>query len=205
MLRSFIQAARLRLWMTRPQCPAAIKECLLIFNKWYRSATKSSDTWYNEQPENCNGDSEDESKRSFVQVPLELREFFSGQIKICARHVHNGIVYSRHSTHSGNSLIEFYPNGVLSKQPVPGSITFIVKSGKKTVFVVQRQLPASPETIDPFVHYPHFPAKLFSADLSDRFEVVEVDWVISHVARWKMGNGNAVILSLSRVGIYSCY
>jgi len=191
--------------MTRPQCPTAIKECLLIFNKWYRSTTKSSDTWYDERPDNRNVDSEDESKRPFVPVPPELREFFSGQIKFYARHVHNGIVYSRCSTHSGNSLIEFYPNGVLSKQPVPGSITFIVKSGKKTVFLVQRQLPAPPGTIDPFVHYPHFPAKLFSTDLCHNFEVVEVDWVISHVARWKMGNGNAVILSLSRVGIYTCY
>jgi len=110
------------------------------------------------------------------------------------------VVYSRPSTHKGNSLIYFYPDGSFSSPPVPGSIKYIFKTTKTCfTFAVCCQMPLVDGTPDLFRHYPHFPAKLYSTSLSDSLELVQVDWIWCHYACWQCSESHAVVLSLSRV------
>ena len=67
----------------------------------------------------------------------------------------------------------------------------------------QRQLPAPADELDPFRHYPGFPAKLYCSRLSHELEIVQAEWVVSHYARWTMPSGCVVVLLLSRVS-YIC-
>jgi hypothetical protein len=99
-------------------------------------------------------------------------------------------------------LIHFYAGGGTASGPIPGSIKYIFKTqGGPFAFAVQRQLPISDGTIDPFEHYPHFPAKLYASQLGDTLEIVKVDWVMSHFVRWDMSRDHAIVLSLSRVRV----
>ncbi len=67
----------------------------------------------------------------------------------------------------GIVLILFYPDGKSTGNPIPGSIKHIVfKKNKEVLYAVHRQLPAPKDTKDPFRFYPHFPAKLYSSNLS---------------------------------------
>ncbi|KAF8580631.1 hypothetical protein K439DRAFT_1356478, partial [Ramaria rubella] len=34
--------------------------------------------------------------------------------------------------------------------------------------------------------YPHFPAKLYSSDLSEQLEIVKVNWVVGHFSQWSI-------------------
>ncbi|KAG1853562.1 hypothetical protein C8R48DRAFT_610914, partial [Suillus tomentosus] len=114
--------------------------------------------------------------------------------------VFDGIIYSRASTHVGNSQILFYPDRDRSLTPVPASIIYIygTTTGEMS-FTVQRHLPLDihNRTIDPFSMYPDFPAKLYSTNLQSSLEKVKV-WVVGHFAWWAVSDSHAVILSLSR-------
>ena len=64
---------------------------------------------------------------------------------------------------------------------------------------IRRQMQLPPGSYDPFLRYPAFPFRLYSAEMgSESLDVVPLESVLSHVARYKFLNG-AVILNLSRV------
>jgi hypothetical protein len=79
--------------------------------------------------------------------------------------------------------VQFYPHGDRTLSPIPASIKHIYRD-KKTYLAVQRQLPAGNTVVDPFALYPYFPAKLYSSQLSPTLELVQLDWIFSHYARW---------------------
>jgi hypothetical protein len=197
MSETFIRASRLKLWMSRKDCPPAIQECCKVFSKCY--GTTDAAEW----PANFFHDGGDVSERSLpeeAQVPHDLKNLFSARtIRLHAYHTHNGITYARSSTHLGNSMIEYYSRGDSSTSPLPGCIKYIVTSRKHTTFVVQRLSAPPLGTNDPFRHYPHFPARVYSALIDSALEVVNLDWVVSHVAFWKMTDELSVVVSLSRV------
>jgi hypothetical protein len=135
-----------------------------------------------------------------TQMPSDLLSMLKGQkATMLARFKHRGIFFTRVTTHIGNSLIEFYPNGNRTADPTPGCIQYIFTQGQMTAFAVFRQLPAQLGTVDPYQHYPFIPAKLYSSNLSDHLEIVRLDWVVGHVARCRFSPHNVVILSLSNV------
>jgi hypothetical protein len=100
----------------------------------------------------------------------------------------------------GNSQIFFYPNGDKSLTPVAASIKYIYGTlTGELLFAVQRHLPLdNNRTIDPFLMYPDFPAKLYLTNVQSRLEKVKVSWVVSHFTRWAVSDSHIVILSLSR-------
>ena len=203
MVHTFIKAGKLKQWLARPDCPPVIKECKILFDKAY--APKVHDV--------VSGIDDDRDgvfmETSFTDdhpapciVPDELRHFTKkAKVVMRARLRHHGVIYAISSTHLGNSLILFYPHGDKSKSPIPGCIKFIFEQGR-LVFAVQRQLEAAQGVLDPFEPYPHFSAKLYSSCLSEELEVVHVDWVLCHFARWQISSEHVVVLSLSRV---SCF
>ena len=117
-----------------------------------------------------------------------------------ARTDFGGTVFSRYSTHHGNSLIIFYPGGNRSSPPIPGRIKYIFEDNG-ILLAVQYQLPAEADAIDPFQHYPYFPARLYSAQIGEDLEVVRLEWVMCHYARWHLSEKNDVILPLVQVSV----
>ncbi|KAG0691704.1 hypothetical protein DFH29DRAFT_785412, partial [Suillus ampliporus] len=109
-----------------------------------------------------------------------------------------GSVYTRDSTHVGNSLVLYYPGGIRNVQPTPGIIKYIFETKGVVGFAVRRHLPQYSRP-DPFRHYPHFPARLYSSALADHLETVMPEWVVSHFARWNFSTQHIVAVSLCQV------
>jgi hypothetical protein len=201
MLYSFIKTSKLRCWLSRPDCPPAIQECKILFDKM--SAPKSATSLREELAEDPLDDSVQASpSASAVAVPEDLYALIKRRTAIlCARLKFNGLIYSRASTHVGNSQVFFYPRGDRLSSPVPGSIRHIyaTPAGELT-FAVQKLVPLDrhAQTVDPFAIYPHFPAKMYSSSFSTHLENVKVSWVVGHFARWAVSSNTVVVLSLSR-------
>lgn len=97
-----------------------------------------------------------------IQVPQDLFRLIHQRSAVLHIHVkHVGVVYSQSSTHIGNSLIMFYPQGSHMSLPVPGCIKYIYGSEGTLIFAIQWQcpLPVLDTEQDPFSIYPYFPAK----------------------------------------------
>jgi hypothetical protein len=193
-----MKAAKVRRWLSRPDCPAVLREVKDLFDKAY---SPKYDDYSNmgEDPDDFDDTTPSDSPAKGI-IPTDLRPLVTGnRVTLQARFKHGGVVYARSSTHTGNSLVYFYPCGNKSSRPVPGSIKYVFNDGGRVAFAVQRQLDMYPGTVDPFVHYPDFPARLYSSSLADQIEKVEVEWVQSHFARWKISREHAVVLNLSKV------
>ena len=134
MTLSYLKAGRLKQWLGRPDCPAFLRECKALFDKAFR--TKS--------------DNPCPAASAFGPVPQHLKAIVHGtKVALRVTHIINGIVYSRCSTHIGNSLVMFYPGGDRSLSPVPGSIQHIVTyTTQDVVYVVQRQGLTTPDQHD---------------------------------------------------------
>ncbi|KIK35810.1 hypothetical protein CY34DRAFT_58202, partial [Suillus luteus UH-Slu-Lm8-n1] len=200
MLYSFIRTSKLQRWLSRNDSPPAIQECKFLFDSTY--APKSAATLDEELAEDPLDDSI-QAPSSTVAVPVseDLFALVKQRTAILrARLKFNGTVYSRASTHIGNSQIFFYPHGDCLSSPVPGSIQHIYATPMgELVFAVHKLLPCRDQTIDPFAIYSHFPAKMYSSSSSTHLEMVKVSWVVSHFAQWAISSHTAVILSLSHV------
>jgi hypothetical protein len=190
MLSAFSKAARLKQWLGRPDCPQFLKECKVVFDAAFRKPSATSDV----------PNTSDIPDAAFAAVPADLRPILSDRrVALRARHHFNNVFFSRSSTHIGNSLILFHPQGDKSISPIPGSIQYIViRQNKEVVYAVRRQEPAASDLHDPFCSYPHFPAKVYSPALAPHLQIVHPEWVYSHYARWKLDTNRVVVLTLSR-------
>ncbi|KAI6017355.1 hypothetical protein BKA83DRAFT_4059293, partial [Pisolithus microcarpus] len=162
-------------WLGRPDSPAAIKECKLLFDKYISN-----------------------SEVSISEFHLVLHA--------CTNF--GGTIFSRHSSHQGNSSIMFYPGGSQSRPPIPGCIKYIFEDNGHTELAVQQQLPVGADAIDAFQHYPYFPACLYSVALGEDLEVVRLEWVMCHCARWNFSEKHVIILPLLQVSVLmprTCY
>lgn len=115
-----------------------------------------------------------------------------------ARVKHRGIMYSRSSTHTGNSLVLFHPKGNNNLPPIPASIESIRQTGSIYELFVRRQKPAL-GTPDPFQKYAHFPARLYSVELDYNVERIDLEWVSAHYARYPWDDRFVAVVSLSKV------
>jgi hypothetical protein len=194
LLHSFLRAGNLKRWLAKPDCPAVIKECKILFDKIYAPKVSGDDT-----SEGAVGINHVNTVAK--TIPEDLRLLLGPlqrQAIMPARLRHHGIIYATSKTHTGNSLVYFYPRGNRSTL-VPGSIKYIYQEQDRFLLAVQRQLPASDNASNPYAVYPDFPAKLYSSQLSVELEQVQVDWIYSHYARWNLSATQSVVLSLSRV------
>jgi len=139
-LHTFIRAGNLKRWLARPDCLALIRACKELFDRAY-SMDPTQDA-----------DADDAAQHMQVRSPDDLRPLIEyPTISLRARHSHNGISYTRSSTHVGNSLVYYHPRGDETLEPVPGSIKYIYLPPHGAVtFVVQCQLHVALGTHDPF-------------------------------------------------------
>jgi hypothetical protein len=168
-----------------------IRECKILFDKVYGNRDKCPDSSAVDDNHSC---------QQQVPVPGDLRHLVTDD-KVCfmARLQHGGLRFSRSSTHLGNSLIQFYPAGQTSSETVPGCIKYIYRTQDRTVFAVQRHPDISPDIVNPWVSYPHFPGRLYATPLADKLESVEPDWVVSHFVRYQLSPEHTLVLSLDPV------
>jgi hypothetical protein len=204
MLQCFIKAGKLKRWLARPDCSDAIKQCKNFFDRAYHPKSDDNTKRFNEDELFFDDDPSTETQASadssLKQTPDDLYPLLrQDQVALPARHKHKGVIYARSSTHLGNSLVQFYPQGDRTTSPVPASIKYIFYDRHRTAYAVQRQVPLPDNHPDPFARYPHFPAKLYSSAISQNLEVIEVNWVLSHFARWQLSPQYAVVLSLSLI------
>jgi hypothetical protein len=192
---TFIRAGNLKRWLASSECPEILRYCKAIFDKAFSQNLQDESA--------ANGDEDMKPNPQKQRTPDDLKNLSrSNTVALQAHHHHNGVVFSRSSTHMGNSLIHFYPNGSKLLSPVPGAITYIYHTdGAPITYAVRRQLPKAtpPVSPDPYQAYPNFPAKLYSAALSENLEMVKPEWVLAHYARWRLSPSDVVVLSLSRV------
>ncbi|KAG9308362.1 hypothetical protein JVU11DRAFT_11990 [Chiua virens] len=139
--------------------------------------------------------SDDQPFPILLPVPDDLWPLISSShLKFRAHFQTGGVVFSRHSTHIGNSLILFYPQDC--RDATPGCIKYIYEDNGSIWFAVQRHLPAPKGTVDPYRHYPYFPAQLYLTSLST-IKLIPPSRVLSHVARWQFSEELVVILALT--------
>lgn len=190
MLHSFLRAGHLRHWLERPDCPPAIAECKILFDKLSLSSI--------EEPENPRRETH------ATNIPSDLAVLLAGRkVSTQARLTYDGHVYARSATHLGNSRILYYPNGDITAAPVPGEIKYIFTHEGKRSFAVHCTLSAENVTLDPFRHY-NFPIKLYSTKLFEGLEEVQVDWVVGHFASYPFSPNRVAVLSLSLVSHFQC-
>ena len=190
-----LSPAKLRAWLSCPDCPPTIKECKVLFDQAYHvhgplsSDLDDIDTFDNVRtPETSN----------VTHAPEDLEKLIHWHkvvLHACVKSS-QGIVYSRCTTHVGNSLILFHPNGNRALTAIPGSIAYIYEEEGSLHFAVQRQHALPTSMADPFSAYPHFPARMFSSTLETKLEHVKISWVLGHHARWSYLEDTVVVLSL---------
>ncbi|KIJ57971.1 hypothetical protein HYDPIDRAFT_44688 [Hydnomerulius pinastri MD-312] len=203
MLQSYLKGAKLRAWLSRPNCPPAIRECKILLDQAYRSQNNAHEVDADGVISPDGTQSPGTSK--MTALPRDLQALIGRRSAVLRAHVKHhdsvGVFYSRSSTHIGNSLVLFYPRGDRSSRPVPGSIKYIYEDEGSILFAVRRQHPLTARASEPadvFAAYPHFPAKLYSAVLEETLECVRISWVAGHYARWALSAETVVVLSLCR-------
>ena len=171
MLQMYLKGSRLHAWLSSPKCPQAIQECKILL-----------DCTYEVHDSDVHGTELHTSAKS-LDLPADLKVLIGRGAAVLHLWVkHMGVVYSQVTTHLGNSLVLFYPQGNHSSLPVPGSIKHIYKLNRTTTLAIQWQhtLGGNNTDLDPFTAYPHFPASTYSSALSETLKVVEMTWVHAH-------------------------
>ena len=197
MHRVFSRAANLKHWLARAAASSeALRRCKALFDKIY--VERSNDDCQEEQAKLADEDCSTEEHSQTLNDIKALANLPGASFH--ARLRFKGVVYTRASTHLGNSLVLFYPGGDIHSTVVPGSIQQIYTIGGRTFFAIHRYHKPASTIPDPFARWPEFPAQTWSVHSdADMFEEVHVPWVHSHFAQLSTSNENVVVLDLSRV------
>jgi hypothetical protein len=175
-MKAFMRGANLRRWMKRADCPEVIHQFKHLFDKAF-------------SPPAYDGIGSVSDETSPTTVNRNDVAYYS----------RDGLVFSRASTHLGNSLVLYYPNAS-STESIAGSIQRIEREHNCVKFHIQRQATLPPAKLDPFRKYPSFPATVYSSRMADGpCDVVPLSSVITHVAHFDFPNERSVVVSLSRV------
>ncbi|KAI0349222.1 hypothetical protein OH77DRAFT_1499641 [Trametes cingulata] len=196
MLNSYLRASKLRRWFQRSDCPAALLQVKRLFDKAFGNGNFAGAS---ETPDALEVFEEESSKQP-PSLPDDLQRCIDPQERsravLVARAKHNGVVYTRSSTHLGNSLVRVYGRGNSMEY---GSIKYIFKVGNRVTLAMQRHLPAKGP--DPFRRYADFLATVRSSELSTHLECVPIEHVVCHFARYTMPSGDVAVISLYKVRI----
>lgn len=196
-MQAFMRGANLRHWLSRPDCPSVIKECGHVIDKAYGRTDDSYaiDGVAVGHAEEAPGHAEMKLDKLPAALALVLG-IQRGATK--ANHRIDGVVYSRESTHTGNSLISYFPGGDRNSADMKyGSIQYIfMTEAGKWRFAVKEQLPKPDDITDAYARWPDYPAQTMSARLSDSLEVVETEWVRAHYCRWKIPENPNLVATL---------
>jgi hypothetical protein len=216
MIRSFVRAVHLKSWLARPDAPPSIKECKDLFDKAFKpssedpSLTDPGDVrLYQAFATDYSSVEEFHHVQAQIapsKLPCDLALLLNGRnAAVRARITYRNVVFTRSSTHLGNSLIEFTLNGDRTLYPIPGCIKYIFIENGRPTFAVHRHLPAEDDAPNPYAPYAAFSIRIYSSKLDLCLERVELEWVTGHFARWSMTENLVAIMSLCDVGVISFF
>jgi hypothetical protein len=207
-----MRAAALRRWLYRSDQDDAIKFISSLLAKSFPPGrgTQHENTLFNPRPDaqtdDMTTDGEEVTKlitptyiQDLVLHAVERGAHSSASVSFRKRIRVKGVMFSTSDTHKGNSLVNYYVQGVHpSEETCTGTIEHIAFQEESVYFVVRPFTSLPPEAKNPFSKYKDFPAKLY-ADATSKMEVVDVSRVKSHVASFVIpGTWHIVVVSLSR-------
>ena len=200
---------RIKHLAARSDSPDVIQECKELLDKYTYRQYHDTDFSLQALRDSDNNDDEEDpverlpSRHQSRTIPADLQAVLGLQKpSIQARLRVNGLMYCDETTHLGNSLV-LYRKELKSDILFPGCIRYICKFPHKICFGVRRHLPREAGVIDPFAPYhPDFPARLFSSKFAEEIELVDVDLIESHFARYAFNDRHVVVVSLSRVSAH---
>lgn len=170
-MESHNRAANIRRWLRRPDCPEAVRQVKILFDKTFIPVNSTS--------------------------TLEDTSLQTSSNPVRAHHRHAGVNFSRESTHAGNATVIYRTKN--STENLAGQIEEILFTGAKVVFRVRRQAPLPPDQYDPFIRYSHYPAKTYSSKMTATVDTIEPTSVVCHAARFDFSHDRSVLCSLSRI------
>lgn len=173
-VKTMARTVNIRRWLRRPDCPDAIRVLKDLFDKCFVPVSR----------------------------PDALNEFVERKGTHRAYVAHDGGNLSPFKTHPGNSTIIYRP--LPSEPPVAGQIQSIEnlhnRDGQNTgvrLHVCRHNL-LSKALYDPFLRFPHFNAKTYSTTLRAAEDIIGLDDIVAHAARYDYSHGRYVMVSLSR-------
>lgn len=172
-----MRGANLRRWLRLPDCPEVIQDFKAIFDKAF-IPSRSVDV---------GGIGSDKLRKDTRDAAYFTHESRFGSV-----------TYSRASSHRGNSVVLYFPNGSTT-EPAAGEIQRISILHGKPTFYVRQYIPLSPEAHDPFLTYPYIGATTYQAAFSPTPDVIPLSSILSHGARYTFSFDRVVIVNLCRV------
>jgi hypothetical protein len=197
----FTLGCQTRHWLSRPDCPDAIKKCKELYNSAYRKTAVVP----------VNEDTIDSLPLSpGKRKPVQLDDRLASQLNLKQAIVRcyypqHGVYYSSMKTHAGNSLVTYRLEGDAQEDLRFGSIQVIYWDNKEAGwrFAIRQQLPKPPQRQDYipdiFAQYPDYPARMCLVKLSDHLDIIKVDAIVSHYARWEYSTDHCAVLPLDKV------
>ncbi len=207
LLCTFIASARLRQWISRPNIPPAIKSCAVLFNHLFGGEARYFGGIENDL-EDLEFDAAVETSSQETKVSCPYIINFARKVahplqSSVARVRHRGIMYSRSSTHMGNSHILFYSEGNKDSEPVPGTIVdHFRKSG--CLYITRETPTGAAFWFSRSVSSVHLTSQrgFILRSWSLRIDSVKLDWIASHFACYPWSDSQTAVLSLSRVRVF---
>lgn len=166
-IKSVTRTANIRRWLSRPDCPEAVRQLKVMFDRCFKPV---------------NGIVEQENRPQ------------KGSKRAYAKW--DGVNFSPSTTHPGNTTIIYRP--CHDKKPIAGVIQEI-QNVNETIRLYVRPFENLPSHLyDPFSRYPHFSGKTYSSTLREEADVITLDAIISHAARFDYSHNRTVLVNLCR-------
>lgn len=170
-IKSITRTANIRRWLRRPDCPEAVRQLKVMFDKCFKplNGTVKEDN----RPQKG-------SRRAYAKW--------------------DSANFSPSKTHSGNATIIYRPSP--AKNPIGGVIQEIRNVDTTSGFTIEvhvrpfESLPAS--LYDPFSRYPYLSAKSYSSTLREKADIIALDAIVAHAARFDYTHNRTVLVNLCR-------
>ncbi|KAE9389263.1 hypothetical protein BT96DRAFT_835150 [Gymnopus androsaceus JB14] len=200
LLHSFSRGSAFRRWLMRDDCPGLVKSIARLINKAF---AESHDALNTEADTESDGDVGGESNFDFTADSMIPELVSISGVRFLSRiEAPCGFYTIPSAQGAGNSYVTFYPNGDSSCEWVAGRIHHIFEDIRgRTKLAIRRSIALTQGIPDPFGAFwaDGFQAKLVSTEFSSEFEIVEIDWIRGHSARWELNANLAVVLDLPKV------
>lgn len=171
-IKTVARMSNIRRWLRRPECPEAVQQLKVLFDKSFVPA---------------NATDEDDTLRP-------MKGPHRAYVKL------DGVNFSPSATHAGNATIIY--RATTGGQPIGGQIQQIQNKTTQHGLTIQVHVrpyePLPSSSFDPFRRYPHLLATTYSSSLRREEDVISLDDIIAHAARFDYSLNRTVLVNLSR-------
>ena len=171
-IKSVTRSANIRRWLRRPDCPEAVRQLKIMFDRCFMPA---------------NGTKPESGLRPMKGPRRAYAKWDAAN-------------FSPAKTHAGNATIIYRPSP--SEKPIGGQIQDIRNITTPSGFTVELHVrpfePLSKSLYDPFSRYPHLSATSYSSTLREKEDIIRLEDIIAHATRFDYSYHRTVLVNLSR-------